>query len=221
MVTPSARIIRRIMKIVAFIIVGLVLTYTLAFFTMQQSYRLWNRTVHERQFNIGGPEWKLDLRDIRKFEGRHGLKPEVHNGFRLVMDEWPSWKYLISVEVRENGLGRGAILAEPYDGKGKSYERRFELNKEETKLFFENFDQEIKGFWGTSVGCTDGTSFQFERWTATGLSSGAGNAACQKHYAELMAMVAETLAFHLSDAPFDWRSWFSSKRMLALHENGS
>jgi hypothetical protein len=208
------------MKVVAFIIVGFALAYTLAFFTMQQSYRLLNRTVHERQFNIGGQEWERDLRDIRKFEVRHGLRPEVHSGLRLVMDEWPSWKYLISVEVRKDGVGRGAILAEPYDGKGKSYERPFELKKEEAEIFLETFDHEIEGFWGTSVVCTDGTSFQFERWTTTGLSSGVGNAACQKHYAELMGVVAEALAFHLSDAPFDWRSWFWSRRMLTLHENG-
>jgi hypothetical protein len=209
------------MKVSAFVIAGLALAYTLTFFIMQQSYRLQNRTVHERQFNIGAQEWEHDLRDIRKFEGRHGLRPEIHNGFRLAVDEWPSWKYFISIELRKDGKGRGAIFAQPYDGSGERYERNFELSQGEASMFLETFDHEIDGFWGTSNVCTDGTSFQFERWMKTGLSSGSGNAACQKHYAELMSIVAECLMLHLNDEPFDWRSWLWEKRFLTLRENGS
>jgi len=134
------------MKVVAFIVLGLALAYSISFFILEQPQRLQTRTVHERQFKIGAQEWERDLGEIRTFEGRHGLRPEVHSGFRLAMYEWPSWKYLVSVEVRKDGTGRGAILAEPYGGEGETYERPFELEQRETALFLETLDHQIDGF---------------------------------------------------------------------------
>jgi len=182
---------------------------------------LQNRTVHERQFKLVAQKWEHDLQDFRTFEGHHRLRPEVHGELRFAVDEWPSWRYLISVEMRKDGTAKGAIWAEPYDGKGVTYDRQFELEPHETHLFLKTFDHKVEGFLGDGVPCTDGTGFQFERWKATKLYSGSGNAACEKHYAELMSVLAETLAFHLRDAPFDWRSWFWSKRSLALSGGGS
>ncbi len=106
------------------------------------------------------------------------------------------------------------------DGKGPVYENNFQLEKYEARLFFASFDQEIDGYWGTTTECLDGTSFQFERWSEKAVTSGVGNAACQRHYAELMSLVAETLFTPLKDVPFDWRPWFSAKRYLELPGNG-
>jgi hypothetical protein len=189
-------------------------------FFAQQSYRLHTRTVSERQFTTDAEWWENDLTAIREFEARHGLNPEAQSGLRLAIHEWPDWKYLISIESSQNGTAKGAIFAVAYDGHGPAYERDFRMDMEEANLFFGSFDEQIDGYWGSTAGCTDGTGFQFERWTDEIVSSGRGNAACHRHYAELMGLVAEPLVVQLRDAPFDWRTWLSAKRHLALRNSG-
>ncbi|MGD9665146.1 MAG: hypothetical protein AB7U34_08090 [Novosphingobium sp.] len=200
---------------------AIAIIYAAVVFVLTQSYRLYNRTVSERQFHPNSEWWEHDLGTIRKFEARHGLNPETHNGLRLAIDEWPAWKYLISFDTAPDGSAKGAILAMPYNGKGPGYERQFNLESGEAKIFFASFDKKIDGFWGSTTGCTDGTSFQFERWNDKQVKGGVGNAACQLHYAELMNLVAEVLVVKLCDAPFDWRSWFWTKRQLMLDGKGS
>lgn len=183
--------------------------------------RPFSRTVSERQFKLGSEPWQLDLRTVRGFEGRHAVNPEANGGLRLNIDEWPAWKYVISLQAQKDGTVKGAIQAVAYDLKGPTFEQDFQLEKEEAKVFFESFDRQIDGYWGAMNQCTDGTGFQFERWNRQQVASGYGNAACQRHYAELMSLVAETLVTKLHSVPFDWRSWFSSKRQLALMGYGS
>jgi hypothetical protein len=217
-IIPSAR---KIVVAVALTLAAGVFLTAGGMFIFQQSYRLQNRTIQERQFRIGTEWWETDLSTIREFEKRHELDPEAKGGLRLAIDEWPDWRYLISLETSGDGSAKGAIRAIAYDGKGPVYENDFQLEMYEARLFFDSFDQEIDGYWGTTTACTDGTSFQFERWSEEAVSSGAGNAACQPHHAELMSLVAETLFVPLHDVPFDWRSWFSAKRYLKLPRNGS
>ena len=185
-------------------------------FATEQYYRLYSRTVDVRQFRTGAEWWEQDLATIRSFEARHGLDPEANDGLRLVIDEWPEWKYLLSYHVEHDGALNGAILASPYDDKGPTYERDFHLEVRQTRLFLDSFDRQIDGFWGATTRCVDGTGFQFERWNNKLVSSGHGNAACQLHYAELMSLVGESLVDELKDVPFKWGSWFASKRELSL-----
>ena len=168
----------------------------------EQYPRLQTRTISERQFRNGAESWEHDLGKIRGFESRHGLKPETRNGLRIAINEWPDWTYLVSIESLKGGAARGAIHAVAYDGSGPSYERNFQLVPGEATLFFRSFDREIKGYWGDASICTDGTGLQFERWDKGQVSSGSGNAACHRHYAELMSIIAEPLIVQLKDAPF-------------------
>lgn len=215
------RVIRRIAVVIALTLAVVAFIYLCIITIFEQEQRLRSRTVSERQFTIGVEWWEHDLRTIRSFETRHGLNPETRNGLRFAIDEWPHWKYVISIDALQNGTAKGAIHAVAYDGKGPTYERDFQLEKGEARLFLESFDHQIDGYWGATSQCTDGTSFQFERWSNKHVSSGAGNAACQRHYAELMSLVAETLVVQLNEVPFDWRSWLSAKRQLILHGNGN
>lgn len=205
----------------AFILTGVVFLYLCAVTFQEQRMRLLSRTVSERQFKLDAEPRQLDLRTVRGFESQHALNPETHGGLRLSIGEWPTWKYVISFQAQKDGTVKGAIQAVAYDLKGPTYERDFLLEKEEAKVFFDSFDREIDGYWGSMTQCTDGTGFQFERWDRQQISSGYGNAACQRHYAELMSLVAEALITKLNPVPFDWRSWFSSKRQLTLMRYGS
>ena len=221
MAKPIIRPARKIAAIIAATLLAVVLTFLCAVLLMEQSYRLQSRTVSERQFSVRAAWWEHDLTTIRKFERRHGLNPESHNGLRLAIDEWPDWRYLLSIDGSTNGTATGAIYAIAYDGKRPVYEQDFVLERGEAWLFFASFDRQIDGYWGTTTQCLDGTSFQFERWSDGRVSSGSGNAACQRHYSELMSLLAETLVVHLNDVPFDWRSWLSAKRQLILRGDGS
>ena len=217
MAKPHIPLARKIAVAVAVTLaVGVLLTAT-AIFLLQQSPRLNNRTISERLFSIDSDGGDIDLTTIRNFEWRHGLNPEARDGLRLTMDQWPDWKYLISIEASDDGTAKGAFHAVAYDGKGPVYEKDFLLEQYEARIFFDSFDQQIDGYWGSTTQCTDGIGFEFERWSGKAVSSGHGNAACQHHYAELMSLVAETLFVQLNDVPFDWRSWFLAKRYLEFH----
>lgn len=220
-----ARSISRTARKVGLIVVGLVAAVVIialmAGFVIEQSYRLHSRTVAVRQFTADAEWWQYDLASIQKFEKPHGLDPETHDGLRFAIEEWPDWKYLISIDVLDDGSAKGAIRALPYDEAGPAYERTFQLGKSETLLFLSAFDREIDGYWGSTNDCLDGTGFQFERWKDGAVTSGQGNAACQRHYAVLMSLVAETLVVNLKDVPFDWHSWLLGKRYLDHRGNGS
>jgi hypothetical protein len=214
------KIARRAGVVAALILTTLVFILLCVGTLIEQAYRLQTRTVHERQFSIDPQPWQRNLKTIQDFEARHELNPEANGGLRLNIDEWPSWKYIISIETLRDGAAKGAIQAIAYDEKGPVFERDFHLEKEEASLFFRSFDRELDGYWGSMRGCTDGTGFQFERWSRNQVSSGYGNAACQRHYADLMALVAETLVVKLTDVPFDWRSWFRQRQILILSGHG-
>jgi hypothetical protein len=216
MTGKTIRVVRRIVAITAITIATLVALLLLAIFVLDQSYRLHTRTVAVRQFHTDGEWWETNLRTIREFEARHDLDPEARDGLRLAIGEWPAWKYLISIDLRLDKSARGAIQAIPYEGEGPTYERDFSLDEYEAHVFFGAYDRRIEGYWGSATMCTDGTGFQFERWSGKKVSSGSGNAACHRHYAELMSLLAETLITKVDDQPFDWRSWFVSKRYLEL-----
>lgn len=221
MVRSISRTARKAGLIVVAVIAAVVIMAFLAVFVIEQSHRLQSRTVAVRQFTADAEWWQHDFASIRKFEMPHGLDPEAHDGLRFAIDEWPDWKYLISIDVLDDGSAKGALRAVPYDEVGPVYERTFQLGKSETSLFIGAFDGKIDGYWGSTTLCTDGTGFQFERWKDGAVTSGRGNAACQRHYAELMGLVAETLVVNLKDVPFNWHSWLSAKRYLDLRGNGS
>ena len=210
------------------ITVGLLMAFTAVFFIylcaitfFEQRQRLYSRTVSERQFHIGGQPWELDLAAIREFEKQHALNPEGAGGVRFSIEQWPRWKYVISLELSPNRRAKGALHAIDFDGRGPAYEREFELGAAETRRFVSLFDEQIDGYRGGTSSCVDGTSFQFERWKDRRVLSGRGNAACDRHYAELMSLIAETLVVKLDRVPFDWRAWFAAKGQLALNGNGS
>lgn len=212
---------RKALLIVGVIIVTVISATLLTIFVQVQSLRLLSRTVSDRQFIEGAEWWQHDLGDIRAFEATYGLDPEKRGGLRMAIAEWPNWRYLISVDVLDDGTARGALRAWGYGDAEPAFERSFQLDETERNLFFRSFDEEIDGYWGSTVVCLDGTGVQFERWKDSSLSSGQGNAACHRHYAELMSLVAEALVIHFKDVPFDWRSWLSRKRLLDLRENES
>lgn len=186
-----------------------------------QSLQLHSRTVQNRQFKSDAQSYEMSFQTIRQFEERHAIDPEKNDGLRIYIDEWPAWKYLISFQSMKDGSLKGAISANPYEGKGPYYERGFVIPEWQAHVFLSSFDRQIDGFWGAYGGCTDGTLYQYERWQNKKVLSGIGNAACQMHYAELKALVGETLVTELRDAPFDWRSWFDEKRFLMLEGKGS
>jgi hypothetical protein len=186
----------------------------------EQSMRLRTRTVSGRQFTMSGPSYHTSLATFREFEMRHGLNPEVPSGLRFSIHQSPAWEYLVSIQTLADGATKVAIAATPYGSDHPSYEREVLLDKYKSRLFFDTFDKRADGFWGSTGGCVDGTSFQFERWRNRKVIGANGNAACQRHYAELMGLLAETLAFELPDVPFDWHSWFTAKRYLELSEQG-
>lgn len=214
--------VRKVGLVVGAIVVAAIIIYVGTFFVIQQSYRQHTRTVSIRQFTTDAKWWEHDLASIRSFEMPHDLDPEAHDGLRIALEEWPDWKYLISIDLLKDGTARGALRAVPvqYDEGGPIYERAFQLDRSETNLFLDTFDGKTDGYWGSTIACTDGTSFQFERWKNGAVVSGRGNAVWHRHYAELMGLVAETLVVNLKDAPFDWRSWLSAKRYLELRDSG-
>jgi hypothetical protein len=177
-----------------------------------------SRTNCARQFKVGGENWQLDLRSVRQFEAYHHISPELQGGIRVSINEWPTWKFLISIQTMRDGTATGAIRAIEYDTKKPPYEQDFHLENWEAQTFFSSYDKQIENNWGSLHGCIDGTGFHFERWKAGRVSGGYGNAACQRQYAELMSLLAETLVVPLKDAPFDWRVWFAQKRMLILRD---
>ena len=185
-----------------------------------QRQRQYSRTVERRQFKSDARSYEMSLQAIRRFETRHTLDPEKNGGLRVYMDEWPAWKYLISFQMTNDGSLKGGILALPYDGKGALYERDFKVPEWQARVFLSSFDRQIDSFGGAYTGCTDGTHYQYERWQHQRVSSGVGNAACQLHYAELEALVAETLVMELRDAPFDWRGWFDDRRLVIMAGKG-
>lgn len=185
-----------------------------------QSFRLHNRTVDERQFISTSEYGEPDLAKVRAFESAHGLKPETRGGLRLSIFEWPDWQYLVSIDQLADGTAKGVLHSVAYNGAGPGFEQEFSLNEDEASLLFESFDHQIGGFGGSTEGCTDGTGFTFERWDNGRVKGGGGNAACQRHYAELMSLVAETLVVKLNDVPFEWQSWFAANRYLTLRAVG-
>ncbi len=180
----------------------------------------YNRTVNARQFHTVSEYGEPHLAKIRAFEASHGLQPETRNGLRLSIFEWPDRQYFVSIEQLSEGTARGVVHSAAYDGAGPFFEQKFWLDESEASQFFESFDYQIDGFRGSSEMCTDGTGFTFERWDSRRVKGGGGNAACQQHYAELMALTAETLVLKLDNVPFDWRSWFANKRYLTLRAAG-
>lgn len=214
----NGRFVRKIFAMAAIILAVAIVLYGIGVFVLDESYRQYSRTTQERQFTVGG-EWPdTNLTTIRGFEKRHNLNPEANGGLRLVLGEWPRWRYQISLDNLSDGSAKGAIYAIAYDGTGPAYERSFSLGKAESKLFFDVFDQKVKEYRGEAFQCVDGTGFTFERWRGRAVVGGSGNAACMIHYADLMSLVAETLSGSLSDAPFDWHSWFAAKRVLELRD---
>lgn len=213
-------ILRRFAIIVAATVMGLAVIFGgLAVYIVQRQ-RLHSRTVESRQFKSDAQSYEVSLQAIRRFETKHDLDPERNGGLRVYMDEWPASKYQISFQVMNDGSLKGAILALPYEGKGAPYERDFKVPEWQARVFLSSFDRQIDDFWGAYGGCTDGTLYQYERWQHQKVLSGVGNAACQLHYAELEALVAETLVMELRDAPFDWRGWFDDKRFLIMAGKG-
>lgn len=213
--------LRKIVLVLATVFLIIIALSIGTFAAEQQSNRERTRTVNVRQFRTGADWWEHDLRVFRRFEDSHHLNLEADDGLRLALNEWPSWNYLISISVNRDGSSKGAIRAEPNDRKNLRYEGTFLLDAQETRLFFSAWDHETSGYLGATVQCVDGTGFQFERWQNRRVSSGRGNAACHRHYAELMSLIAENLATKLTDPPFDWRSWFMAKRTLDLSGSGS
>jgi len=216
---PSA--LRRILRVAASTALSLVFVVLCVGTYLEQTYRLHSRTVHTRQFTPKDKYWPLGLDVFRHFESQHAIFPERNGGLRVYIDEWPAWKYLISIQSLPDGSAKGAIRATPYDGKSSTYEREFRLEDYETGILLPTIDRKVAGFWGARSGCTDGTLFQFERWNAGRVTSGIGNAACQRHYAGLMEVLGETLIVNLRDAPFHWRGWFYGQRALELTGKGS
>lgn len=215
---------RTIWKRIAVIVAAAVMSLSAIIGVLEIYYwqlqRSHSRTVESRQFKLDAQPYELSLQNIRRFEARHTLNPERTGGLRVYMDQWPAWKYIISFQTMSNGSLTGAIFALPYEGKGAPYERDFKIPEWQARVFLRSFDRQIGGFGGAYAGCTDGTFYQFERWQGQKLSSGVGNAACQLHYAELEALVAETLVMELRDTPFDWRGWFDEKRFLIMAGKG-
>lgn len=207
---------RNIVAKAAIFLAVAVVFYGIGLLVLDEIDRQYSRTTKERQFTVGGEWHDNDLTVIREFEKRHKLDPEAKRGLRLAMSEWPRWRYQISLENLGDGSAKGAIYAIVYDGTGPAYERSFSLNKADAKLFFDVFDKKVKGYRGEAFQCLDGTGLRFERWQQRAVVGASGNAACMSHYADLMSLLAETLSGSLSDAPFDWRTWFAAKRVLEL-----
>lgn len=219
MIKFNDRSVRKIVVIATVFLAAAIVLYGVGLFVLDESYRQYSRTTQERQFVLGDEWHDADLKIIREFEKRHSLDPEANGGLRLVLSEWPRWRYQISLDSRFDGTAKGAIYAIAYDGTGPAYERSFSLSKGQAKLFLDVFDRKVSGYRGEAFQCVDGTGFMFERWRERAVVvGGSGNAACMSHYADLMSLLAETLSGSLSDAPFDWNTWFAAKRVLELRD---